>query len=44
MKKWTEYIAVAVIVVVLLITYALMYTTWSDCPDAGGTTVRGLFG
>lgn len=42
MKKWAEYGATILIVIVLLSTCAAMYTTWHDCSAAGGTTVRGL--
>lgn len=44
MGKWTERLVIAAMAVILVVVCIGMYTTWSDCKAAGGTTVRGMFG
>lgn len=44
MGKWGERAAIAALVLILLVTLIGMYSTWSKCKAAGGTTLRGAFG
>lgn len=44
MRKWIDYMVVALALIVMVITCVGMYSTWRDCTTSGGTTVRGLFG
>ena len=44
MGKWIELAAIAVVAVFMVVTLIGIYAQWRDCNEAGGTTVRGLFG
>lgn len=43
MKKTLNYLAMAALAAVVLITLFGMYSEWRTCSADGGTTVRGLF-
>jgi hypothetical protein len=44
MGKWTRSAAAAALVLIVVVVLTGMHSTWRDCTEAGGTTVRGLFG
>ena len=44
MHKWLERIAIALIAAFAAIALLGLYVQWSDCKDAGGLPVRGVFG
>lgn len=43
MNKWIEWAAIAAVLVLAIVVFIGAYSTWRQCMDAGGTTVRGLF-
>jgi hypothetical protein len=44
MGKFLERAALVLLALILVVVLVGMYSTWRDCTEAGGTTVRGLFG
>lgn len=44
MSKWTERVSITILLAIVAAAFVGMYLTWSDCADAGGTTVRGIVG
>lgn len=42
--KWAKLAALAALVVFVIVAAIGMHATWHKCKQAGGTTVRGLFG